>query len=86
MANENGKKVSTSVSLPVELDDALDAFCELYSCSRSGVIVQALIDYFARWGASRRAARVCEAVCQNDAGTSYQRKIISTKNPHKPRR
>lgn len=55
MANENGKKVSTSVSLPVELDDALDAYCELYSCSRSGVIVQALIDYFARKEGQRPA-------------------------------
>lgn len=55
MASNGDKKVSTSVSLPVELDDALDAYCELYSCSRSGVIVQSLIDFFARQEGKRPA-------------------------------
>lgn len=46
MANGD-KKISTSVSLSVEMDDALSAYCELYSCSRSGVINEALKIYFA---------------------------------------
>lgn len=47
MANGEGKKIGSSVSLPVELDDALDAYCELYSCSRSSVFVESLKIFFA---------------------------------------
>lgn len=47
MASENGsKKISVSISMSVDMDDALDAHSELFDCSKSDVVVAALKMYF----------------------------------------